>query len=320
MKRILSVLVFALGLAASPAQAQDFPRQPVRIVVPFPPGTAADAIAHAVSEDLAASLGQPVTVEHRSGATGLVGVGYLAHAPADGYTIGVGNEATHVTMPLLKKKVAYDPLKDFTPLTLAVRTTMAIAVNPSVLPVRSVPELIEAAKTRPDGVRYGALGDGSPQHLIGELLKQRTGGRFEHVPYAGSAAAVEDAIAGRLPMVISTLATLAPHQDKLRIVAIADATRLPALPGVAAIAETVPGFVVTGWSGFFAPADLPPPVAQKLSTALVAVLRQPVVMEALRARSLEPASSSPEELRQLVRSGLAHWAPVIAKAGLRQPD
>jgi tripartite-type tricarboxylate transporter receptor subunit TctC len=278
----------------------------------------ADTVARLVAEELRTSLGQPVTVDNRVGVSGLVGVGSLAHAPEDGYTIGVGNEATHVTIPLVKKKVAYDPLKDFTPLTIAVRTTMAVAVNPALVPVKDVAGLIEMGRKTPRGISFGTMGEGSPQQLIGELLNQRTGTHFVHVPYASSPAAVEDAIAGKLPMVISTLATLAPHQDKLRIIAIADAVRLPALPGLPTIAETVPEVVLTGWSGFFAPANVPPAVAAKLSSALAAALRKPAVMEAIRKRSLEPAATSPDELRELVRSGLEYWGPVIEKAQLQK--
>jgi tripartite-type tricarboxylate transporter receptor subunit TctC len=320
MKRILELLALALALAAGSVGAQDFPRQPIRIIVPFAPGTAADTVARVVAEELKTLLAQPVEIEHRPGATGLVGIGSLARAPADGYTIGLGIDATHVTIPLLKKKLAYDPVNDFTPLTLAVRTTMAIAVNPALLPVKDVPGLLQAAKTRPGGVAFGTMGEGSPQQLIGELLKQRTGARFEHVPYAGSAAAIEDLLAGKLPMVITPLATAAAHQDKLRIIAVADAARVATFPDVPAIAETVPGVVLTGWAGFFAPAKLPPGVAMKLSTALAAALRKPAVMEALRKRSMEPAASSADEFRELVRSELATWAPVVEKAQLHKGD
>ena len=322
MTRILNLLVLtvALALAAWAVGAQDFPRQPIRIIVPFPPGTAADTVARVVAEDLRITLAQPVEIEHRPGATGLVGVGSLAQAPADGYTIGLGIEATHVTIPLVKKKVAYDPVKDFTPLTLAVRTTMAIAINPDLVPVQDLPGLLQAAKTRAGGVAFGTMGEGSPQQLIGELLKQRTGARFEHVPYAGSAAAIEDLVAGKLAMVIAPLATVAAHKDKLRIIAVADARRVATFPGVPAIAETLPGVVVTGWAGFFAPAKLPPAVAAKLSNALAAALRKPAVMEALRKRSMEPAGTSADEFRELLRAELAYWAPVVEKAQFQKTD
>jgi tripartite-type tricarboxylate transporter receptor subunit TctC len=282
--------------------------------VPFPPGTVADAIARLVAEELKASLGQPVTVENRVGVSGLVGVGSLARAPDDGYTIGVGNEATHVTVPLVKKKISYDPVKDFTPLSIAVRTPMAVAVNPNLVPVKDLAGLIEAGRKSTQGISFGTMGEGSPQQLIGEILNQRTGTHFVHVPYVSSPAAVEDVIAGKLPMVISTLSTLAAHQDKLRIIAIAEPARLATLPKVPTISETVPDVVLTGWSGFFAPANVPPAVAAKLSSSIAAALRKPAVMEAIRKRSLEPGGTSAEELRELVRSGLEYWAPVIEKA------
>jgi len=320
MKRIVQLLLLALALAAGCVGAQEFPRQPIRIIVPFAPGTAADTVARVVAEELRASLSQPVEIEHRPGATGLVGIGSLARAPADGYTIGLGIDATHVTIPLLKKKLAYDPVNDFTPLTLAVRTTMAIAVNPALLPVNDVNGLLQAARTRTGGLQFGTMGEGSPQQLIGELLKQRTGAPFAHVPYAGSAAAIEDLLAGKLPMVITPLATVLAHQDKLRIIAVADAVRLPTFPALPAIAETVPGVVLTGWAGFFAPAKLPPAVAAKLSAALAAALRKPAVIEALRKRSMEPAASSADEFRALLKSELATWAPVVEKAQLQKGD
>jgi tripartite-type tricarboxylate transporter receptor subunit TctC len=249
-----------------------------------------------------------------------VGTGSLARAPADGYTIGLGIEATHVTIPLMKKKVAYDPVNDFTPLTLAVRTTMAIAVNPAVVPVTDLPGLLQVARTRPGGLSFGTMGEGSPQQLIGELLKQRTGAPLAHAPYAGSAAAIEDLLAGKVGMVITPLATVAPHQDKLRIIAVADATRVAGFPSVQAIAETLPGVVVTGWAGFFAPARLPPAVAPKLSGAIAAALHKPAVMEALRKRSMEPAATSADEFRALLKSELATWGPVVEKAHMRRPD
>jgi tripartite-type tricarboxylate transporter receptor subunit TctC len=320
MKRILELLALAFALAAGSVGAQDFPRHPIHIIVPFAPGTAADTVARVVAEELKTILAQPVEIEHRPGATGLVGTGSLAMAPPDGYTIGLGIEATHVTIPLQKKKLAYDPVRDFTPLTLAVRTTMAIAVNPALLPVKDLPGLLQVARTRTGGVAFGTMGEGSPQQLIGELIKQRTGARFEHVAYPGSGAAIEDLLAGKLPMVITPLATAAAHQDKLRIIAVADAARVPTFPEVPAIAETLPGVVVTGWAGFFAPARLAPSVAAKLSNALAAALRKPAVMAALRKRSMEPAASSSDEFRELVRSELAYWAPVVEKAQLQKGD
>ena len=180
----VSLMAFAtLATFAGVAAGRDYPEQPIKIIVPFPPGASTDVVTRLVAEELRKSFDQTVTVENRAGGTGLIGGSALARSPADGYTIGLGNEATHVTVPLLKKKPPYDSRKDFTPLTIAIRTTMAIAVNPNVLAVQSLPELIAESKRRPGGISFATPGAGSPQQLIGELLQQRSGGVFVHVPY-----------------------------------------------------------------------------------------------------------------------------------------
>lgn len=318
MRKLLHV---AVGLVMTAGVcAQDYPNQPIRFIVPFPPGASTDVVTRLVAKEMKDILGQTVTVENRAGGTGVIGVTQLARSPADGYTIGLGNEATHVTVPLLKKKPPYDPVADFTPLTVAIRTTMAIAVNPDVLPVRNLKQLVEAAKSRPGGISYGTPGAGSPQQLIGEYLKQQTGGNFVHVPYTGSGPATNDLIAGHIPMIISTLPSLMAHRDKLRIIAVGDEARLPAMPEVETLKETIPEFVVTGWSGYFAPAGVPAPVAARLGAALTTALRKPAVMESIRKQSLEPATSTPEELQQLVKSGIQRWAPVIERAQLPKQD
>ena len=311
MKLIVGPIALALMLSASAGGAQGFPTHPIHIIVPFSPGTSGDLVSRLVAEELKASLQQPVLIENRVGASGRVGVGSLARAPADGYTIGMGNESTHLTIPLLNGRTAYDPVRDFTPLTLAVRTTMAIAVNPSVLPVATLPELIALAKTR--SIPFGSPADGSPQHLIGKLLAQRSGGQFEHVERAGAADTAGELAEGRLPMAISTLSSLLEHPGKLRILAIGDAARRADLPNVPTLGETWPDLVVTGWLAYFAPAQVPPEVAARLSAALQAALRKPVVALALRQRALEPASGPAEELGQLMRSGLDAWGPLLRK-------
>jgi tripartite-type tricarboxylate transporter receptor subunit TctC len=316
MKFKTALLLLALASCAGTGLAQEYPSQPIRLIVPFPPGASTDVVSRLVADELRQILGQTVTVENRAGGTGTIGVGLLSRAQADGYTLGLGNEATHVTVPLLKKKPPYDSVKDFTPITIAIRTTMAIAVNPSVLPVKNLAELIQAAKAKSGGISFGTPGQGSPQQLIGELLKQRTGASFVHVPYTGSAPATNDLLAGHIPMVITTLPALMPHLGKITIIAIGDAERLSYLPQVQTISETLPDFNVTGWSGYFGPAGLPAPISAKLNAAFVAALKKPAVIEAIRKQSLEPAGTPAEDLRLLVRSGIERWTPVIDKAQL----
>jgi tripartite-type tricarboxylate transporter receptor subunit TctC len=319
-KSIVAAMMAGMALCSSMATAAEFPSQPIRIIVPFPPGASTDVVTRLVAEELRRSLGQTVIVENRPGGTGQIGVSALAHSMPDGYTIGLGNEATHVTVPLLKKRPAFDPVKDFTPLTIAIRTTMAIAVNPAVLRVRSLPELIEAARTRPGGISFGTPGTGSPQHLIGELLKQRSGANFVHIPYSGSALATNDLLAGHIPMIVSTLPALMAHRDKLTIIAIGESERLPYLPDVPTISETMADFVVGGWSGYFGPAKLPGPISARLNAALVSALHNPLVVEAIRKQSLEPAGTSAQDLLALVKSGLERWAPVIERAQIAKED
>ncbi|CAN5534108.1 tripartite tricarboxylate transporter substrate binding protein [soil metagenome] len=315
-----AVMAAALASHAALVPAQDFPSQPIRVIVPFPPGASTDVVTRLVAEDMRQTLGQSVLVENRVGATGVIGMSFLTRAPADGYTIGLGNEATHVTVPLLRKQPPYDSLKDFTPLTVAIRTTMAIGINPSVLPVRTLAELIAASKARPQGISFGTAGAGSPQQLIGEMLSQRTGGNFVHVPYTGATPAANDLIAGHIPMMIATLQALLPHRDKVTILAIGDAERSAFLPDVPTISETVPDFVVGGWSGFFGPPNMPPAIAARLNTALVAALHKPAIVEAIKKQSMDAAGTPADELRKTVAGGLTRWAPVIERANIAKQD
>jgi tripartite-type tricarboxylate transporter receptor subunit TctC len=318
MKRTLGVMALALVLGAPVEQAADVPRPPIHIIVPFAPGTSGDLVSRLVAEELRATLGQPVLIEHQIGAAGRVGVGSLARAPADGSVIGMGNESTHVTLPLLTVRTAYDPVRDFTPLTLAARTTMAVAVNPALLPVETLAQLLALAKTRP--IAFGSPGEGSPQQLIGMLLAQRSGGSFEHVPQPGAAATARELAEGRLPMAITTLSALMAYPGKVRILAIGDATRRPALPDVPTLSETWPGVVVTGWLAYFAPAGMPQPAHARLTTAVRAALARPRVIAALREQGLDPVGGSAEELGELVRAGLEAWKPQIRRASAAQPS
>lgn len=317
MKRLLLCMLVGASVLACAAQAADFPDRPIRIIVPYSPGASTDTVTRLIAVELQRKLHQGIIVENKAGAGGLIGVDALARAEPDGYTIGLGTEATHVTAPLMKKEMPFDPLKAFTPLTVAIHTTMAIAINPRVLPVHSLKELIEYSK-KPGGVSFGTPGFGTPQHLIGELLKQRSGGNFIHVPYKGSGNATTDLIAGHIPMVITTLPSLLPHLQSIRILAIGDAVRLKSMPDVATISETLPDFVVTGWSGYFGPAALPQPIADRLSQALVAALHEPKIMQAIRNQGLEPAGTSAAELTQDIVAGMKRWRAVIDHAGLEK--
>ena len=316
MKCWLPAVLLGLGVLGLSVHAETFPSRPVTMIVPFPPGASTDTLSRLIADELKNELGQSVIVENRPGATGLIGVQALSRAARDGYTIGLGNEATHVTGPLMKAQMPFDPLGDFTPLTVAIRTTMAIAVNPAAVPANTLEELIEYAKREPKGVSFGTPGMGSPQHLIGEMLRLRSGGNFVHVPYTGSSPAINDLVAGHIPMTVTTLPALLPHLDRIKILAIGDAERLPDMPDVPTVSETLPDFIVRGWSGYFGPAGLEPEVVGQLSRALVKALHNERIIQAIRDQGLEPAGSAPEDLAALIASGVKQWTPVIEQAHL----
>jgi tripartite-type tricarboxylate transporter receptor subunit TctC len=308
-----------LALPAGQAAAQDYPTRPIEIIVGFQPGSASDIALRLMADELAKELGQPMVVINQPGAAGQAGAKACADAKPDGYTLCTGNEGTHVTGPVLKKDIPYDPVKDFAPITQTYRSTMGIAVNPDVLPVSTVDELIKFAKENPGKVKFGTSGVGGPQHLAGELLKQRTGIEMTHVSYNGAAPAVSDLVSGYLPMVISTLPAMLAQQQtgKVKIIAIGNAERRSDMPETPIISETVPDFVVEGWSGFFAPAGTDPAIIAKLNAAFVTTLNKDNIKDALAKISVDPVGSSPETLAKLIEDNLVRWKQVVELAGIQ---
>lgn len=319
-----SILTFLLGMAAACAAplafAQDYPTRVIKMVVPFPPGASTDVVTRLVADELAKDLGQSVIVENRGGAAGTIGMAYLARSVPDGYTLGIGNEGTHVTTPVMKKQMPYDSLKDFTPIILASRSTMAFAVNTSLVPVSTIAELIDYAKKNPNKVSFGTAGIGTPQHLAGELFKQRTGAVMEHAPYNGAGPATNDLVGGHLPMLIGTMPSLVPHlgNPHIRILAIGDARRRPELPDTPTLSETLPGMLLAGWNGFFAPAGVPPQIQARLNQSLVKAIKSPRVDKALRDQFLLPVASTPQELIEVIREGIERSTKVVEAAHIER--
>lgn len=322
MKRHLGLLLLgsACALSAPLVVAQEYPARVIRMLVPFPPGASTDVVTRLVAEELAKDLGQSVIVENRGGAAGLIGMAYLARSAPDGYTLGIGNEGTHVTAPILRIQKPYDSLKDFTPITLSSRSTMAFAVNTSLVPVSSIGQLIEYARKNPNKISFGTAGIGAPQHLAGELFKQRTGISMEHAPYSGAGPATNDLIAGHLPMLIGTMPSLMPHlrNPNLKILAIGDAKRRPELPDTPTLAETVPDFLISGWNAFFAPPGLPPQIQARLHQSFVKAIKTPRVDKSLRDQFLLPVGGTPQELNDVIREGIERWTRVVEKAGIER--
>ena len=322
-RRCSLMLCLAAGLLASPAWGQAWPSKPIKWIVPFPPGGPTDVFSRAVALQLQAALGQPVVVENRGGAGGGVGMQALAKSAPDGYTIGLSTTGTHAINPALYgERVGYDPVKDFTPLTTAVSYVNMLVINANH-PAKTVKELVDYARANPDKVSFGSAGNGSSNHLSGEVLKMLTGTQMQHVPYRGSALAMNDTIAGQITFMFDILNVAIPQSrsGRVRALAVTSSKRSPYLPDVPTMEEAgVAGYSAAGsdlWFGIMAPAGLPKPVADKLQSELVKVLRSPEMRQAIRAQFFEPYTSSSDEFTKLIRADGAKWAKIVKASGAR---
>jgi tripartite-type tricarboxylate transporter receptor subunit TctC len=317
LKRIPLLIAFAAACAAAPAMAQTYPSKPITIIVPFPPGGANDTTARLIGQKLDNAFGQRVVVENKPGATGAIGLQAVARAPADGYTLVMATGSSLATNPAVSK-VPYDPVRDFTPISMVALDTMALAVHAAV-PARNVPELIALAKAKPGEVTFASFGIGSIPHLGGELLSSMAGVKMLHVPYKGGTPATTDLAGGQVSwMFNSILAFAGPVQEgRVRIIATAGASRSPALPDVPTVAESgFPGFEAASWYALLGPAALPPEIVARLSDEVLKALKMPDVRERLTALSLEPRTGTPEELSQTLQRDFAKWKKVVADAGI----
>jgi tripartite-type tricarboxylate transporter receptor subunit TctC len=313
---IARALPLAVAIATAPAVAQDYPSRPVTIVVGYTPGATSDLLARTMAERLNAAWGQSVIVDNRSGVGGNIAAGYVARAPADGYTLMVGTDAIMTSNVFLYKNTPFDPVKDFAPITNAGANIICLAVHVD-LPVNSVAELIAYAKANPGKLQYGSSGIGSPHHLAGELLRQKTGIEIVHVPYRGGGATINDLLGGHIKVAFLSLSTAVPHLNsgKIRIVAVVEKSRYAAMPDVPTIGETVPGFEMSSWLGFFAPAGTP--LITRLNEAMVKVLTTDAVKEKLAALGLVVAPSTPAALAATVREGLAVRGELVRAANIQ---
>ena len=318
----------ALGLGAlallpvwapAPAAAQaGYPTGPVTLVVPFPAGGSTDLVARLVAAGMSKTLGQQVVVENRGGAGGNIGAAAVTRAEPDGYTILMGTVATHALNPALYKKMPYDAVEDFAPISLLALIPNVLVVNPD-FPARSVPELIDLLKAHPGEHSYASSGNGTPLHLSGELFKTLAGVDMVHVPYKGAGPALVDVIAGHVPIMFDNLPPSLEQirAGKLRGLAVTTKERAPAIPELPTIAETLPGYETYSWNALFAPAGTPGPIIQRLNEAARAAVEDPEVAARLKDLSATPLGSTPEELAAHVKAELAQWAPVVEASGAR---
>jgi tripartite-type tricarboxylate transporter receptor subunit TctC len=318
MKRRARLFSTLLMCVAGLAQAQSYPAKPVRLIVPFPPGSATDAAARVVVTRLSEALGQPVVVDNRSGASGNIGVETGARAAPDGYTLLIGTTSTHAVGPSTSKKPAFDPLRDFAPVSLLGSSPYVLAVHPAVA-AGNLRELIALAKTKPGELRYASAGNTSLAHLAGELFSSMAGVKLSHIPYKSSALSVVDLLAGRIEIQFGTLAPTLPHirSNRLRALAVTGATRTGALPETPTVIEAgLRGYEVTLWFGILAPAGTPAAIITRLNRETVAALAAPAMQETLLAQGVQPGAGTPGAFAALIRAELAKWRGVAKTAGI----
>ena len=311
----MALLLLAQSVAA---EAQTYPNRPIRQIVPFASGSAADALARVTGDKLAQILGQPVIIDSRPGANSILGADAAAKAPADGYTFVQLNDAAAALNTALYPKLPYNTQRDFAPLTRAGRIAMVVVVNPAV-PATSIEEFLVWARAKGPEVNFGSGGVGSAQHVLMEMLMHATGLRLTHVPYRGVTPAMQDVIAGHIPVVIVGLAgSLAPiNAGLLRALAVTGPNRAGELPNVPTLAEKgIAGFPAEPWSGFWAPAATPAPILARLAGGLVEALNDPGVREKLKP-VLEIQTSTPDELRGMVERDTARYDKLVRDVGMK---
>lgn len=315
-----TTLGVALAFATTGASAQPYPSKPITLVIGYTPGAVSDLAARTLSDGLNQAWGQPVIVDNRPGSGSNIAAGYVARAPADGYTLMVGTDATLTSNVFLYKHTPFDPVKDFAPIINAGANIICLAVN-AELPIKTVADLIAYAKKNPGRLSYGTSGVGSPHHLSGELLHQKAGIEITHIPYKGGGAAVNDLLGGHIGMAFLSLSAAVPHMNtgKIRIVAVVEKTRYAALPEIPTVGETVPGFEMSSWVGVFAPAGTPPDIVAKLNDAMAKVLKTDAVRTKLANLGLVVQAGSPAELAETVKDGLKVRGELVKAAGI-QPE
>ena len=312
-------LFFLLVLFSLNSNAQQWPTKPVKIVVPFSPGGFADSGARAVSEKLAARLGQPVLIENKVGASGNIGTEMVAKSAPDGYTLLLAYDGTMVVNPHVFAKIPFDTLRDFAPVTKLGDAPTLVVAHPSV-PANNMRELIALAKAKPGTLSYGTSGTGNTPHLVGEMLNLRAGTDLQHIPYTGGSQAIADVVGGQIPLSFTAVAGAQQFlkAGKLKALGVTSRQRNAALPDTPTFIESgLPNFVVNTWVGILAPANTPRPIIDRLQRDLAAVLKEPDVRERYAVLGNEPVGNTPEEFAAQIKADLAQWGEIVKRAGIR---
>jgi tripartite-type tricarboxylate transporter receptor subunit TctC len=320
MKRSLHLfaLLVSMGCPAAVLAQQGYPSKPIRVISPFAAGGGNDAFLRTLAPRLTENLKQPIVVDTRAGANGIVGTELAARAAPDGYTL-ILIPSNHTVNASLYAKLPYDSIRDFTPVSLAGSSPLVVAVHPS-LPAKNLRELIAFAKVRPGQLTYGSAGVGSSGHLAGVLFDSLTGTAMTHIPYKGMSIAITDLIGGQVSLTFGTSLSVVPQvrNGRLRALATTGTKRMLALPDVPTVAETgFAGYQAGLWYGFVGPARMPAEIVRRLNAEIVAVLALPEIRERLQSQGVEARSTTPDEFARLLVSDIERWAVVVKRAGLR---
>ncbi|MBI2227206.1 MAG: tripartite tricarboxylate transporter substrate binding protein [Betaproteobacteria bacterium] len=307
------------GLAGGGAFGQDYPAKPIRLVQPFPPGGGTDAVARILQPKLSEALGQPLVMDHRPGAAGSIAGEIVAKSAPDGYTLFMGYSTVMTTNKSLYSKLAFDPLADFAPITQLMTSQFVLIVHPSV-PAKSVGELVAFAKAKPGNLNYASAGIGSPLHLAAELFKSRAGINIVHVAYKGGGPAATAVLAGETQLLFGSIAASLQHvkTGRLRALAVTGLKRSPLAPELPTLDESgFPGYNVTAWHSFVAPAGTPRAIIARIRAETVKVLHLPDIVTLINNIGYEPTGTTPEQLAEIIRTESAMWAKVIKDANIR---
>ncbi len=311
----------AIGWPASAALAQQaYPNKPVRLIVPYAAGGGTDFFARTVGAKLGELLGQTIVVDNKPGAATIIGAQAAATSAPDGYTVLVADSTTLAVNPSLYKKLPYDPVKDFAPVTLTARFAMLLVVNPNLSKATTVQAFIDEAKKAPGSIAYASVGAGTTHHLTMEAFQQRTGIRLNHVPYKGAGPAIQDVVGGQVPVMFVDLAAGGPmiRAGKLRVLAVASPKRIAALPEVPTFAEQgIASFEAWAWQGLVVPAGSPKEIVARLNADYAKAVADPAVRQKLVDAGVEPVTSSPQEMASYIHDETAKWAQVIQQGGIK---
>ena len=298
--------------------ADPYPSKVITILVPQTPGGANDIIGRALAQKLAGAIGAPVIVENKPGAGGNVGTTYVARQPKDGYTLLLNAQSVQTINPFLYRNISFDPVKDFEPIMVVGVAPYLLVVNPS-LPARNLSELVALAKAQPGKINYASSGNGTVNHLLGEMLKVAAGVDMVHVPYRGVAPAATDVVAGQVPVTFGSFPGLMPfvRSGQLRALAVCTEKRTQLAPDLPTMAETIPGLFANAWYGLFAPAGTPREIIAKVHSEVAKLLDGADMKERFAGLGVEPAPSTPDQLARLIREDLVRWGKIVKESGAR---